>query len=53
MPLRTLDDVDVKGKTMLVRVDFSVPLAHERGKTAVGDEERIRALREHHQRRHL
>lgn len=40
MKLRTLDDIDVNGKTVLVRVDLNVPMEH--GKVA--DMTRIHAL---------
>lgn len=43
MKLRTLDDVDVKGKTVLVRVDFNVPLLKEGGRSVVADDKRVRA----------
>lgn len=39
MTLRTLDDVDVGGKRVLLRVDFNVPISGG----AVGDDSRIRA----------
>ncbi|MBW3584029.1 MAG: phosphoglycerate kinase [Euryarchaeota archaeon] len=43
MKLRSLDHVDVKGKTVLVRVDYNVPLDVEAGHVRVSDDKRIRA----------
>ena len=39
--LTTLDDLDLDGKTVLVRVDFNVPFTSDR--TAISDDSRIRA----------
>ncbi len=40
--MRSLDDLDVAGKRVLVRVDFNVPLSDESGHWTVTDDARIR-----------
>jgi phosphoglycerate kinase len=43
MMLRTLDDLDVSGRRVLLRADLNVPLATEDGQVRVADDTRIRA----------
>jgi phosphoglycerate kinase len=43
MPKLTLDDLDVRGKRVFIRVDFNVPLREEDGTFVVSDDTRIRA----------
>jgi phosphoglycerate kinase len=41
--MRTLDDLEVAGKTVLVRVDFNVPIKNVDGTRVITDDGRIRA----------
>lgn len=41
MPKKTVEDIDVRSKRVIVRVDFNVPLSRDTG--AISDDSRIRA----------
>lgn len=41
--MRTLDELEVNGKTVLLRVDFNVPLSTSAGNPTITDDGRIRA----------
>ncbi|MFM1916747.1 MAG: hypothetical protein RJB01_262, partial [Actinomycetota bacterium] len=41
--MHTLDDLNVAGKTVLLRVDFNVPLADDAGERVITDDGRIKA----------
>lgn len=40
--MRGLDDVELEGRTVLVRVDYNVPLAREKGQVTLADDARVR-----------
>jgi phosphoglycerate kinase len=42
MPKLSVRDLDVRGKRVLVRVDFNVPIEHRGGKVRITDDTRIR-----------
>jgi phosphoglycerate kinase len=41
--VRSIDDLEVRGRRVLVRVDFNVPLERSGGQVAIADDTRIRA----------
>ena len=43
MPKKTIRDIDVTAKRVLVRVDFNVPVESQNGKTVITDDTRMRA----------
>ncbi|HSH15063.1 MAG TPA: phosphoglycerate kinase, partial [Verrucomicrobiae bacterium] len=43
MPKLTVNDLNVRGKRVFVRVDYNVPMAEKDGQMAINDDTRIRA----------
>jgi hypothetical protein len=43
MPKLTVNDLNVRGKRVLARVDYNVPMAEKDGQMVINDDTRIRA----------
>ena len=43
MAKRTINDIDLRGKRVLARVDYNVPMADKDGTMRINDDTRIRA----------